>query len=887
MSITSVCRSCLMERLNMLSIFEFDDDLGDKVRYCEVIKKLSNIEIIAGDGLPEKICYTCAVDLKKAAKFIDQLKISDCTLRDCQAKDFDHIHFLYVDETKDDFDGDFDMLAGNNNEQLPSEISVKTEQMSDDEIPLLDRKLPEPDNDDKTHMEKIVDSVTHNKARLRPKRRYTKYGKYRGKFQCDICKNYFCNQKVLDKHKTTHLPVEELTCKECAKVFKQKMYLKIHMRSHYSAEERSFACELCDKRYAYQYQLAQHQYQHTDEKPYVCQQCGKGCVTRDSLKRHARIHDVNYTRKSHTCKYCGKSFPYPSFLAEHMKNHTGERPFLCSYCGKGFRQKGALDLHVRMHTGQKPYKCELCGDAFVSPAVKVEVNDGLPANVCVTCFHQISRYHSFKIKVEKSDVYLRKYMKEQQNNPKSDKSIIAQAATDADIDISSDNYREVLVDSDDDVQLSVRQLKSKNDCKKVQPRYVRQAKVKANEKIESVMEEERIDKCVELKDDELHLVTQIFNDGPPPLVPLMPIAAEEIPDYPTDTPAEQALKPISDETPPLIPIKPLTTLDPLTLMSTLDTSIQQTLKFLCNTCNEEFTDPVELKHHIASLHSSSTSGLICNICKKEFRDRKRLIGHLKGHMVVKHYACKLCGKRYPNPSTFKVHMRTHTGERPFKCQICGKGFIRWAGVVGHMKSHNASKPYKCEICNKGFKISSNLERHKILHTGSMPFCCSYCGKTFSQSDNLQLHVRTYHTHERPYLCSECGKGFVSSTRLNRHMWVHTGYKPYVCKTCSKAYSNSNDLKNHQKTHTGGDPDKPYVCAVCNMRFFHPCRLMKHTKTHERPYACSECLKTFSRQDILDKHVLNKHGVVQQPTNDITSTVAHQQQDNNVYIIANY
>lgn len=506
--------------------------------------------------------------------------------------------------------------------------------------------------------------------------------------------------------------------------------------------------------------------------------------------------------------------------------------------------------------------------------------------MCVTCFHQISQYHSFKLKVEKSDVYLRKYLKEQQNNPKSDKSIIAQAATDADIDISSDNYREV--DSDDDVKLSVRQLKSKNA--KVQ-RSSRQAKLKANVKIESVMKEEHtdednVDKCVELKDEELQLVTQIFNDGPPPLVPLIPIAPEEIPDYPADIPAEQALKPISDETPPLVPIKPLPTYDPLTLMCRLDTSLQQKLKFLCNTCNEEFTSPLQLKNHMASMHSNTSAGLICNICKKEFRDRKRLIGHLKGHMVVKHYACKLCGKRYPNPSTFKVHMRTHTGERPFKCQICGKGFIRWAGVVGHMKSHNASKPYKCDICNKGFKISSNLERHKILHTGSMPFCCSYCGKTFSQSDNLQLHVRTYHTHERPYLCSECGKSFVSSTRLNRHMWVHTGYKPYVCKTCNKAYSNSNDLKNHEKTHNGGprDHDKPYVCIECNMRFFHPCRLMKHMKTHERPYACPECMKTFSREDILNKHILSKHSVAQQ-ANEITNT-DHQQQDN-VYIISNY
>lgn len=322
------------------------------------------VQIVAGDGLPEKICDTCAVDLKKATKFVNNLKISDCTLRDCQEKDFDHIHFLYVDESKDDIAVDCDISIGSSSEQHTSEECVKTEKVSDDERPLMDRKEIEATNlSDNDNIKKDDDSTGDE---YKPKRSYNKHHKSK-KFQCNICKNYFCNQKVLDKHKTMHVPVEELTCKECCKVFKQKMYLKIHMRSHYSAEERPFACSQCDKRYAYRYQLAKHQYQHTDQKPYSCKQCGKGCVTRDSLKRHQRIHDENYKRKSHLCKYCGKTFPYPSFLSEHMKNHTGERPFLCSYCGKGFRQRGALELHVRIHTGQKPYKCELCGECFVSP----------------------------------------------------------------------------------------------------------------------------------------------------------------------------------------------------------------------------------------------------------------------------------------------------------------------------------------------------------------------------------------------------------------------------------------------------------------------------------------------------------------------------------------
>lgn len=45
------------------------------------------------------------------------------------------------------------------------------------------------------------------------------------------------------------------------------------------------------------------------------------------------------------------------------------------------------------------------------------------------------------------------------------------------------------------------------------------------------------------------------------------------------------------------------------------------------------------------------------------------------------------------------------------------------------------------------------------------------------------------------------------------------------------------------------------------RFFHPCRLAKHLKTHERPYSCTECSRTFSREDTLNKHVNKKHGII--------------------------
>ncbi|XP_053622477.1 gastrula zinc finger protein XlCGF26.1-like isoform X2 [Plodia interpunctella] len=171
-------------------------------------------------------------------------------------------------------------------------------------------------------------------------------------FICDVCSKSFNSKSRLETHLARHstaLASRLSYCGHCRVQYNSVHVYRNHLRNSVHHASTTYPCPECNKKFASKVYWTKHyNFYHLHKSKYKCEICNKLFISNWRLKNHKQKHHGLSRSRDHACDVCGKKFYTLSTLRGHELTHSEQRTYMCEDCGAAFKQRPALYTHHRL-----------------------------------------------------------------------------------------------------------------------------------------------------------------------------------------------------------------------------------------------------------------------------------------------------------------------------------------------------------------------------------------------------------------------------------------------------------------------------------------------------------------------------------------------------------
>lgn len=729
------------------------------------------------------------------------------------------------------------------------------------------------------------------------------------------------------------------------------------MKVETESGRKHFTCIHCDKSYLRKFSLKRHLLtKHIKNCPFSCSHCGKPFSAWSNLQSHMTTHNADSQRlksrtlpqqlesdareklvsvvnqieedgnvsnktigmkrvktklKNYSCKVCGRTFRYPSFLLLHTRKHTGERPYKCKTCGDCFKYPANLANHRAVHIAEQPYKCKKCRICFKSSeSLKlhcIQMHTEEKLFECSVCREIFERSDSLRRHMLANHTNKRPYPCTECGKTFPSAYVLSRHIK---VHVRARLLKIKAHNKDMNVNNSVSLSRLDEACSsqnrafntKEQPKKKTQYKcnvcgsvfeclsILRKHKLEHAGEKVfKCDKCDQAFDFRQHLYQHMKSHTED-----QSLRRQAMPEQKEANVRQKSVRKIAVEENGNPSNAPLVSKVEKTKEGNVKCNVcGQTRScrsallvhmrkhtgerpYKCIKCGDTFRYSQNLTEHDITVHSGKGPDK-CPFCDETFRWNQNLRRHIltRHNTLERLFPCTKCGKAFTFANLLRKHMKVHTSDGSSKSKSAkqinkqlvneslsiiqldntcsSQGNDLQANKVKKLKQHN------CLVCEKTFNSPSLLRKHMSEHPRHKLYRCKTCWSSFKHLTTFQLHCKMHKGEGKTNKCIHCSKVFIYPSSLLVHLKTHSKEKQFFCDYCGKRYQSLYTLKVHQQCHTG---EKPYKCKECGECFNSSQSLKEHRSLtahlQERPFKCNLCDESYVRRQSLGRHLLEKH-----------------------------